>query len=213
MNNAVPTIAICNESSLHDQIVKEAAEAIQVQVTRDFAPHWGAATVMFVPKGKPVLKSAWKVVITDTLGTIKESPSSLPTSYLDLAANGTLSWTVSLSHAVLEMIANPHRQNAVYLSESAQAGTLYAVEVCDPICDDAYGYDINGVRVSNFVTPAWFERHHTGTTGFDHGGSLRGPLTLGFGGVVAAIVVGTGREGGWQAMTAHGTPKRLPRVL
>lgn len=35
-------------------------------------------------------------------------------------------------------------------------GTFWAGEVCDPVEADEYGYQINGVLVTDFVTPCWF---------------------------------------------------------
>lgn len=35
------------------------------------------------------------------------------------------------------------------------AGRIYSFEVCDPV--EAPTYAVNGVSVSNFVTPAWFD--------------------------------------------------------
>ena len=35
-------------------------------------------------------------------------------------------------------------------------GIFWAGEVCDPVEDDQYGYEINGILVTDFVTPSWF---------------------------------------------------------
>ena len=34
---------------------------------------------------------------------------------------------------------------------------IYALEVCDAVEADELGYQIDGVQVSDFITPAWFE--------------------------------------------------------
>ncbi len=48
-------------------------------------------------------------------------------------------------------------------------GTFWAYEVCDPVEDDQYGYDIGGVLVSDFVTPAWFGfQNSSGPLDFQH---------------------------------------------
>jgi len=36
-------------------------------------------------------------------------------------------------------------------------GKIYALEVCDAVESDKLGYEIDGVMVSDFITPAWFE--------------------------------------------------------
>jgi len=63
------------------------------------------------------------------------------------------SWTVTLSHELLEMLADP------WINWCAQSpdGKIYALEVCDAVESDESGYEIDGVLLSDFVTPAWFE--------------------------------------------------------
>ncbi len=70
---------------------------------------------------------------------------------LDLRSG--VSWTVTLSHELLEMLADP------WINWCAQGtdGKIYALEVCDAVESDKLGYEIDGVMVSDFITPAWFE--------------------------------------------------------
>jgi len=39
-------------------------------------------------------------------------------------------------------------------------GVFWAGEVCDPVEDDQYGYQIGGILVTDFVTPNWFAHQH-----------------------------------------------------
>jgi hypothetical protein len=61
--------------------------------------------------------------------------------------------TVTLSHELLEMLPDP------WINWCAQGsdGKIYALEVCDAVAADRLGYEIDGVLVSDFVTPSWFE--------------------------------------------------------
>lgn len=81
----------------------------------------------------------------------------------------------------------------------------YAYEVCDAVEDDALGYDINGVRVSDFVYPQYFETFwKKGATKFDHLGHLKGPLpALTHGGYMAYLDFATGQ---WNQLTARLDP-------
>ena len=36
-------------------------------------------------------------------------------------------------------------------------GKLFALEVCDAVEADHLGYEIDGVMLSDFITPSWFE--------------------------------------------------------
>jgi hypothetical protein len=63
------------------------------------------------------------------------------------------SWTVTLSHELLEMLADPWINWCAMGSDSK----IYALEVCDAVEADELGYTIDDVLVSDFITPAWYE--------------------------------------------------------
>ncbi len=136
--------------------------ALQKQVSDDFKAYWEQdCTLSFVPKGQPLIAGWWQIIITDnpdqagSLGyhelTSAGAPLGKVFAKLDLD-NGS-SWTVTLSHELLEMLADPWINWCAMGSDSK----IYALEVCDAVEADDLGYDIDGVRVSDFVTPAWFE--------------------------------------------------------
>ena len=73
-------------------------------------------------------------------------------------------WSVSLSHEILELIANPHVNLRVrgprpsFAPKSGEEGVrtnfvYYHREVCDPVQEP---YTIDGLQVSNFVLPLYF---------------------------------------------------------
>src|SRR6266851_4092912 len=136
--------------------------ALQKQVSDDFKAYWEQdCTLSFVPKGQPLIAGWWQIIITDNpdqagaLGyhelTSAGAPLGKVFAKLDLD-NGS-SWTATLSHELLEMLADPWINWCAMGSDSK----IYALEVCDAVEADDLGYDIDGVRVSDFVTPAWFE--------------------------------------------------------
>ena len=51
----------------------------------------------------------------------------------------------------------------------------FLVEVCDPCHDAAHAYSVNGVLVSDFYTPAYFEPLFTTGSKYSLCGSLREP--------------------------------------
>ena len=61
-----------------------------------------------------------------------------------------------MSHESMEMLANPLSNQLVFNQTSNTTGQLIGCEVCDPVESDSLGYLINGVLVSDFVLPAWF---------------------------------------------------------
>src|SRR5260370_14436911 len=61
----------------------------------------------------------------------------------------------------------------------AQVGErIYAYEVCDPCEADANGYQIDGVLVSDFVTPTWFQPTPQPGGPFDFQEKIPKPLGL-----------------------------------
>jgi hypothetical protein len=75
-------------------------------------------------------------------------------------------WTIAASHETLEMLLDPYGnrlQSSVEIEIKANKivdGTGqygYLVEACDPCEDDKFGYTINGVVVSDFITPHFYD--------------------------------------------------------
>jgi hypothetical protein len=67
------------------------------------------------------------------------------------------SWSVTTSHEVLEMLADPFgsRLKAAAHPTRADQRVRYLLEVCDP-CLSVY-YAVNGISVSDFYTPRYFD--------------------------------------------------------
>jgi hypothetical protein len=85
--------------------------------------------------------------------------------------------SVTASHELFEMVIDP----IANLWAEAKDGTEYAYEMSDPVEDDTFLVD--GVAMSNFVHPSWFEpfKHPPGTK-FDHLGLLTKPFSMTKGG-------------------------------
>src|SRR5437763_7165373 len=71
-----------------------------------------------------------------------------------LADNASVS--VGATHEICEMAVDPQINGAF---QNAQ-GVFWASEICDPVESDQYGYEINGILVTDFVTPAWYAFEH-----------------------------------------------------
>ena len=211
-------ISIINESTvLSDSDVTPVVAALQQQVSNDFLPVWGLdAQLTMVPQGTQPPSGTWWLVILDdsdqagALGYHDLTPDGLPIGKVFAASDlkaGT-SWTVTASHELLEMLADPNINLTVFVQNSDTAGTLYAYEVCDACEDDSLGYTINNVLVSDFVYPTWFESFRTeGSTQFDRDNKIQSPLQLLPGGYIGIFNVTGGS--GWQQQTAERTLTNL----
>jgi hypothetical protein len=205
-------VAVINESTVvSDAEVHAATAALQVQMTRDFASIWGlSVSLAFIPTGTKAPSNFWWLTILDN------SDQAGALGYHDLTTTGLpigkvfaktdqqygLSWTVTASHELLEMAVDPYINLTVFNQTGETKGMLYAYEVGDAVEDDRFGYSINGVLVSDFVTPAWFEGwRRPKSARFDFGNHLTAPLQLLNGGYIGAFNVAGGS--GWTQLTAE----------
>lgn len=217
-------IAVINASKvLMDADVQAAVPGLQTQVYRDFAPAWGVdADLAFVPQGGTPAPGSWWLVVLDSsdqagaLGyhDVTDDGSPLGKVFAGSDLQYGYKWTVTASHELLEMLADPAINLTVFVQSDAESGKLYAYEVCDACEADQFGYDINGTTVSDFVFPAWFETFRSpGSTAFDYGQHIKGPLQLLTGGYIGVFDVTSGT--GWHQITAQGhalTYEMRPRV-
>jgi len=211
-------ISLINESTvLADKDVVPVVAALQKQVTNDFAPVWGApAQLTIVPKGNQPPSGSWWLVLLDdsdqanALGYHDLTTEGLPIGKVFAASDlkaGT-SWTVTASHELLEMLADPNVNLTVFVEGSNTAGVLYAYEVCDACEDDSLGYQIDNVLMSDFVYPSWFESFRTeGSTQFDRMNKIQNPFQLLTGGYIGIFNVNSGS--GWQQQTAEKRPNNV----
>ena len=208
-------VSISNSSTvLTDEQVKAVIPALQTQVTRDFGPVWGIeADLDFVPKGQSAPPNHWWLVVLDdsdqagALGYHDMTPQGLPLGKIFAGTDIEFKsqWTVTASHELLEMLGDPSiNLNALWMTpfEATQnvVGRLYAYEVCDACEADADGYLIDGVLVSDFVYPTWFESFwQQGATQFDYQRKITSPFQLLPGGYINVYDMTTGT--GWQQIS------------
>jgi hypothetical protein len=200
---SLPVIAITNVSTcLSDGQVEAVIPALQQQVSLDFKAYWEVdSELTFLPREEPLTEGWWQISVTDNpdqagaLGYHELSSRGTPLgkvfAALDLQSGG--SWTVTLSHELLEMLADP------WINWCAQGsdGKIYALEVCDAVEADNLGYKIGEVLVSDFITPAWFEPTRANRVDFKR--RISKPLQLASGGYISVLDVG----GRWVQMAAQ----------
>jgi hypothetical protein len=205
-------IAVVNQSTVvKDADVATWTAALQTQVSRDFLPIWGVdATLTAFPQGQNPPAGSWALGIFDTsdqadaLGYHDITPDGLPLGKVfaksTLDDGGTVS--VTASHELLEMLGDPDINLIAELDDSSGAPTkFYAYEVCDACEDDQFGYNINGVLVSDFVFPAYFESfRQANSTQFDYGKQITAPFTLLAGGYISVLDLSNLAQG-WQQVT------------
>jgi hypothetical protein len=191
-----PLIAVLNDSEVaKNREVERIVEAVQRQVNEHFRPAWGLQARLVFNEEPP---KAMKVVVKDNAEAEEKGylgyhfVKGLPVTYVfamdDIAAQGEFSST--LSHEVLEMLADPDVNLFAQGFYRDKAGRRHSAfmpyEVCDPV--EASLYKIDGVKVSNFVLPEWFEpEHEDGLMKMDYLGVLDGPFMLAPGGYIDVL--------------------------
>jgi hypothetical protein len=169
--------------------VTKVAAALSVQMTRDVGPIWGVnATVAAFPTPKDVPVGYWPIFIEDPsklpagAGGFHTDRRHQPYSIIETGDE----WSLDASHECIEMLvdptgtrvqANPILDQAVALGYPERQ-VQYIVEACDPIEDAKYAYQINGVLVSDFFTPNFYDAVKSTGVRYDFTGALTAPRTL-----------------------------------
>jgi hypothetical protein len=156
-------IAVINASTvLDDPTLQPMVEAVQQQIHHDFAPHWGIdADLVYVPRGQQPDPTMWWLAVLDdsdvagALGYHDVTSAGLPLGkvFAKSDLDNRYQVSVTLSHEALEMLVDPDINLLVQLTPKQ----FYAYETCDPVEADQLGYQVNGVQVSDFILPAYFE--------------------------------------------------------
>lgn len=206
-------IGIQNLSTvLSDTDVANATAALQIQLNRDWFPVWGStASLQFYTRSQIIPNSVWPLYVLDTsdikgaLGYHYETASGRP--YGRIFAKDCIkfnsSWSLTLSHELLEMIADPHINLTVFNQYSNTGGRLYAFEVCDACENDRYGYKINNILVSDFVWPSWFDAVQTAKgTRYHQTNVMTRPFQILPGGYISVFDVY--KSSGWMSMSHTG---------
>jgi len=200
-------IAVINQSTnVSDEDVLTMTTAIANQVRKDAAPLWDRPPAAVISYGsmpgkthaekqaelsKRVPKQAHGITLVDD---IPDQPKGVLGYHTEdeggklwgiVATNPSLEnggkaltgdWSVAsiLSHEILEMYIDPNCN----LWATNDEGQIISFEVCDPV--EGPTYDVDGVSLSNFVTPAYFDplAAKNGKTLFDKLGKLKAPFTL-----------------------------------
>lgn len=139
-----------------DQL-QEVAAALQKQVTRDLAPVWNiSATISVFASLRSLPVGYWPIIIKDDInqpgaGGFHSKKHNQPFALIKADKD----WILSTSHEMIEMLVDPSG-NTTVTGDSLkpdQGRVLYLLEACDPCEAGEFAYSINGITVSDFITP------------------------------------------------------------
>jgi hypothetical protein len=185
---------------IDSDLLHTAAAALNVQVTRDLTQFWDVqATVMALASPTKIPAGVWPVFLVKSLppgeGGFHLDKHNQP--YAEVIASSTSDeWTIDASHETLEMLVDPYGnrlQNSTSIeikSGKIQDGTAqfgYLVELCDPCEADKYAYPVQGVALSDFITPHFYDPVVTPGTRYSFTGAIKAPRQILPGGYISWV--------------------------
>jgi hypothetical protein len=169
---SLPSIAVINfTSTLHDQDVQDAIRVVNRQVLEDFVPLWGYGRLLqlhavdFRPADPDTL-APQKVPADSAMYLVDEASLPGALGFHDLNTRDVpvgfvfvldpQDWTVTLSHEVLDLILDPTVNLSVPGPDPRNVANLvlHTYEACDAV--ERFSYTIDGIAVSDFLTPSYF---------------------------------------------------------
>lgn len=185
---------------LDPKLVEEAAASLNVQVIRDLLQYWPVkATVRYLRDPNSIPVGVWPVFLVAKLppgeGGVHLDRNNQPYS-LVIGSPDNDDWTIDASHETVEMLVDPEgnklqQSRAIEISgngvHDVPGEFEYLVEACDPCEASQYAYSINGIMVSDFITPHFYDPVATSGTRYSFGGNIQQPRQLLPGGYISFI--------------------------
>jgi len=186
--------------ALDPALVQAAAASLNIQVMRDLPQWWPiTATVQYLPNPKKIPVGVWPVFLVAKLppgeGGVHLDKNNQPYS-LVIGTPDSNDWTIDASHETLEMLVDPsgnrlQASRAIKIVgndvQDAPGEFEYLVEACDPCEANQYAYSIQGIAVSDFITPRFYDPVATAGTRYSFGGHITRPRQILPGGYISFV--------------------------
>jgi hypothetical protein len=211
LTDHVAVVSLTSEVSTRS--LMRAAAAVQKQITRDFTPFWGLRATVDAFEDLSSIPSDYRPVIV--FGDADELAGRLEFAIGEQEAAQLIddferdrmsglhlnaftrepfalvssedAWSVTLSHEVMEMIADPFGNRLVAAAHplDQRQRVKYLLEICDPC--QVFWYPVNGVPVSDFYTPRYFDPVGVDRSRYSFTGALEYPRQIREGGFLCWI--------------------------
>jgi len=163
--------------------LEQVARALQTQVDRDFSMVWGVGARVGAAPAGTTPAGAWSISVVHggvAAPGIRAGADGCPHAVVRSGPD----WTISVSHALLEMISDPDGTRFIEGIDVTPGTPVrrvrYLLEVCDPC--QVFHYEVDGVPVSDFVTPDYYRVDAAPGTAMDFLRRLSRPLQVARGG-------------------------------
>jgi hypothetical protein len=175
----VALVSESNRAQMADLL--RVSAALQKQASRDLAPIWEiSATVDAFEKLEDVPDGYWPMIVKDNIGYdaagIHMDNDNQPFALIS-AADSLDEWSLTASHEMCEMLVDPSgdRQITSDSPMSGQGRVSFLVEVCDPCEASDFAYSVNGILVSDFYTPHYFDPVTASGVRYSYSGAITRP--------------------------------------
>lgn len=212
---------------LQTSALVKVAPVLQKVFDQDFEPVWQTGLQAHISVGKvahgepQIPEGGWPVYLLDTTDEpgaggyhLDDTGTPMGKVFVKDAMEANESWTVDLTHEFLEMCSDPTTEDVIPLPDFMGRTGYGCIRECgDAVEDDSFGYYVDGVLVTDWVTPEYFFQKrpadYAGTAGpFDYMGKLGFPapalLHNGYLGILTP-------EGLWSQISAFGPNGTLSR--
>jgi hypothetical protein len=182
MTSLLRQLALVSQSSSAavDDLHK-VSDALQKQASRDLAPVWEiSATVDSFAKLEDVPLGYWPLIVMDNIGVdaagVHEDKDGQPFALISASAKLD-DWSLTASHEMLEMLVDPfgNRLVAADSPKEGQGRVSILVEVSDPSEAADFAYTVNGILVSDFYTPSYFDPVAASGVRYSYTGAITEP--------------------------------------
>lgn len=217
--------------TIKDEEVHAAIRAINRQIAEDFEPYWSFGATLRLEgrttatpskislpdmRGDGILYLWDSADVEDALGYHEANHRGIPYGFVFTQLSEQLGepWTVTLSHEALEMLGDPQANLLVQgpHPDHPDQVVFHWFEMCDAVQGEHY--DIDGVKVSNFVLPLYFTEDNEAGARNDFLGRKFGGKTLGSFGVNPGGYVGFFNPASGEHETyARGSDRRAAKRL
>jgi hypothetical protein len=157
----------------------EVAAALQNQTTRDFGPIWGIAATVDAFAYDQVPVGYWPIFVHDHVpdaAGVHLTGQGQPYALVQYGPT----WSLTASHECMEMLVDPSgmmtKPGPSIMPD--QGRVEYLVEICDPCESVSFAYSINGVTVSDFYTPHYFDPVMASGVRYSFRGEITGPRQI-----------------------------------
>jgi hypothetical protein len=186
--------------SIDVSVMAAAAAALNVQVVRDLPQYWPiSAAVSFLPNHRAIPQGVWPVQLVKSLppgeGGFHMTKNNQPYAKV-IATAGSNEWTIDASHEIIEMLIDPNgnrlqTSTAIGIQNGEITDSVgqfeYLVEACDPCEADQYSYQINGIAVSDFITPHFYDLQPAPDARYSFTGAVTRPRQILPGGYISWV--------------------------